>query len=211
MRLPDIPPALPEGATFAFGQSPFRVKGVLYLGTQTFFSEHVRGGMAALTDEIADPSLRAFIGQRFLPGSLYDVIPVPALIACEARAMRLELEDYLLFRTRHQAKKDLGGVYGWVLRMASPRMVATRMPKIMMQMFDFSTAEVARDEPHETVVRIGGIPEVLVPWLGTSLRVYAEQAIKLAGATVLSTKIAAKPAGSQAGLELTELTATIAW
>jgi hypothetical protein len=211
MRRPSLPPAVPEGADFALGESPFRVKGVLYLGTQSFFTEHVRGGMEALVAEIEDPALRAFITQKFLPSSLYDCIPVPALIACEARAMRMSLEDYLLHRTRHQAKKDLGGVYAWLLRLASPRLVARNLPRIMVQMFDFAAAETIEDQPQHTVARIAGVPAVLAPWLQVALSVYAETALKLAGATVDAEPPAIVAEGTRAGLPIVTLVLTLRW
>ncbi len=199
------------GAEFELGKSPFRVKGVLYLGTQSFFTEHVGGGMEALASEITDPALRTFITQKFLASSLYDVTPVPALIACEARALRMTLDDYLLHRTRHQAKKDLGGVYAWLLRLASPRLVATRLPKIMLQMFDFAEAEIVSDEPKETVARLGNIPAHLAPWLETGVTVYAETALRLAGASPNIGDPQIRPTGSRAGLPLVDLVVTIGW
>jgi len=211
VRGPPVPPAVPVGAEFELGKSPFRVKGVLYLGTQSFFNDHVRGGLDALAGEVEDPALRAFITQKFLPSSLYDVTPVPALIAYEARTLRMTLDDYLLHRTRHQAKKDLGGVYAWLLRLASPRLVATRLPKIMLQMFDFAEAEIISDEPNETVARLGNIPAHLAPWLETAVTVYAETALRLAGATASVGEPQIRPSGSKAGLTLVDLVLPIAW
>lgn len=211
MKGPPVPPAVPLGAEFELGKSPFRTKGVLYLGTQSFFAEHVRGGMDALASEIDDPALRAFITQKFLPSSLYDVTPVPALIAYEARALRMTLDDYLLHRTRHQAKKDLGGVYAWLLRLASPHLIATRLPKIMTQMFDFATAEIVSDEPSEAIARLGNIPAHLAPWLEVGVTVYAETALKLAGATANVGDPQIRPSGTRAGLPLVDLVVTIGW
>jgi len=187
------------------------VKGVLYLGTQTFFAEHVQGGMDALASEIDDPALRAFITQKFLPSGLYDVTPVPALIAYEARALRMTLDDYLLHRTRHQAKKDLGGVYAWLLRLASPRLVARSLPRIMVQMFDFATGDVIGDEPNEATARLSNIPAVLAPWLEVSVAVYAETALKLAGATGHAGEPEIRPTGAKAGLQLVELLVPLSW
>ncbi len=211
MKRAPVPPALPVGAEFELGKSPFRVKGVLYLGTQTFFAEHVQGGMDALASEIDDPALRAFITQKFLPSSLYDVTPVPALIAYEARALRMTLDDYLLHRTRHQAKKDLGGVYAWLLRLASPRLVARSLPRIMVQMFDFATADVIRDEPNEATARLSNIPAVLAPWLEVGVTVYAETALKLAGVTGTAGEPEIRHTGAKAGLQLVELLVPLSW
>jgi len=208
---PPIPPAVPVGAEFELGKSPFRVKGVLYLGTQSFFTEHVGGGMDALASEITDATLRAFITQKFLPSSLYGVTPVPALSAYEARPLPMTPDAYPLPRPAHQAKKDLGGVYGWLLRLASPRLVATRLPKIMLQMFDFAEAEIVSDEPNETVARLGNIPAPLAPWLETGVTVYAETALRLAGASPNIGDPQIRPTGTKAGLTLVDLVVTIGW
>lgn len=206
-----IPPLVPTGAEFAIGLSPFHAKGVLYLGTQSFFSEHVRGGMDALAQEIEDEALRAFITQKFLASSLYDVMPVPALIAYEARTLRMSLDDYLLHRTRHQAKKDLGGVYAWLLRLATPQLVATRLPRIMLQMFDFAQAEVVSESPDEIGARFTGIPAPLAPWLSVCLAVYAETAIKLAGGTPSIDDGVLRSSGTRAGLSLVDLEVAMRW
>jgi hypothetical protein len=211
MKREAAPSIVPVGAQFAFGQSPFRAKGVLYLGTQSFFTEHVHGGLEALSSEIEDEALRAFITQKFLPASLYDVMPVPALVAYEAHALRMGHDDCLLHRTRHQAKKDLGGVYAWLLRLASPRLVASRLPRIMLQMFDFAEAEIALETDEEVVAKLSGIPAPLAPWLTVGTTVYAETALKLAGASPTIEEPSVRPNGARAGLPLVDLEIPIRW
>lgn len=211
-RSANVPPLVPPGAAFAFGQSPFHAKGVLYLGTRGFFEANVQGGMASLINEIAEPELREFISQRFLPSGWYDVIPVPALIAYEARALRMPLEQYLVHRTRYQAKRDLGGVYGWVLRLASPALVASRLPKVMSQMFDFVQAETERESSEHTEVRFHGVPRSLTEWLHCSLAIYADTALKLAGAksvTIESPRPIAEQ--EQAGVRVVSLAIAVRW
>lgn len=203
----------PSSGSAPSASSAFRARGLLYVGTQTFFQERSSRGLSALTDELADPALRAFITQKFVPMAWYDVMPVPALIAAEARAVGMPLDAYLLHRTRWQAKRDLGGVFAYLLRVASPRMIAAQLPKIMMQMFDFgSTVEVTRDEEREREVRVTGVPLVLHAWLGTSLAVYAETAMRLAGATA-STCTTAPGAASRerAGVAVGDLVVRLAW
>ncbi|MEO8798927.1 MAG: hypothetical protein ABI551_13650 [Polyangiaceae bacterium] len=172
-----------EGVSFPIGRSPFRVKGVLYLGTLGFFEQTVRGGSQALFDEIQSPELLAFIQQKFLPSSWYDVMPALPLIEAEARAMRLGVKPYLLHRTRWQAQHDLSGVYRFVLRIASPEMVLNRLPRIATQMFDFPAPQAtAWIERKQGVVLIANIPVPLADWLETSFKVYIETALGLAGA-----------------------------
>jgi hypothetical protein len=210
-RPPSIPPLVPPGSTFVFGESPFHAKGVLYLGTQTFFEANLQGGFAAFTIDIKEPELAAFIGQKFLPSSWYDVMPVPALIAYEARALRMTLEQYLLHRTRWQAKKDLGGIYGWVLKLASPGAVFTRLPKVFVQMFDFATVQMDVRDAGSGRGSIRGIPEPLRPWLTTALGVYVDTALKLAGAHTIDATITPVGEGVRAGVPIIRIDLEVSW
>src|ERR1700748_3163446 len=106
---------------FAPGTSPFRVKGSVYLATHEFFAQRVRGGMDTLYAELRnEPALLAFMQQKFLPSSWYDVLPVAQLIEAEARAMGVPLGQYLRVRTRYQADRDIAGVYRFIMRLVSP-------------------------------------------------------------------------------------------
>ncbi len=210
--LPSIPPVVPRGASFALGESPFRAKGQLYLGTQSFFEENLRGGAQELYDDIDDPELRAFISQRFLPSGFYDVMPVPALIAYEARALRMDLPTYLRHRTRWQAQRDVTGVHRWLLKLASPRMVATRLPKVMTQMFDFPSAEVVEADDGRVLVHLEPIPVVLNDWFLNALGIYGETVLKLAGATFVDVTIDSTTAlEAEAGVPLNRLAMVMCW
>jgi hypothetical protein len=211
-RLPEVPRLVPPGATFAFGGSPFRVKGVLYQGTQQFFQEHLHGGLEALVADIREPELQAFLAQKFLPSGWYDVMPVPALIAYESRALRMSLREYLAHRTRFQARRDLSGVYAWLLRLATPGLVASQLPKIMSQMFDFVRPESRRTEDHSVEMHFHGIPAVLEEWLHTVTEVYAETAMKLAGARSVSVSASSLSADREhAGVRVVTLSTTVGW
>ena len=85
------------------GTGPFHVKGVIYLGTQKYFLEQVPDGMARLTETIEAPELRAFIQQKFLPSSWYDVLPVAPLIRAEAEVSQLSVREYMQRRAAFQA------------------------------------------------------------------------------------------------------------
>ena len=86
----------------------------------------------------------------------------------------------------YQAKRDLGGVYAWLLRLASVRAVAVRLPRIMTQMFDFVSTETILDEPGHVQVQPSGIPYSLAEWLHTAIAIYGDTALKLAGAKTVS-------------------------
>jgi len=45
---------------FAPGESPFHVKGVVYLGLREYFAEQIPGGIEAVSKELHDEALRTF-------------------------------------------------------------------------------------------------------------------------------------------------------
>ncbi len=161
--------------------SPFRTKGVLYLGTRTYFEAHLTRGIAAVVDELPEGRLRTFLGQSFLAGGQYEVLIVPALIAAEARAMKMSFDDYLLHRTRWQAERDIHGVYRLLLKVTSPEAIVMRVPKVMTQMFNFGLTHATMTGRNQAVLEAQGIPAALVPWLSVAFKVYVETSLRLAG------------------------------
>jgi len=175
--MPDDPKP-PDSAT----RAQYRVKGIIYQGTQLFFETQVRGGFPSLLQEVRDPRLLEFIQQKFLPGSWYDVLPIAQLIRYEARAMRLSVPQYLQLRTRYQAEKDIGTVYKFLLKLVSLEQVGMRVPRIISQLFDFGTTDGRVVAPGHIELLLSGWPAVLVEWSQTAFEVYVNTAMRLSGA-----------------------------
>ncbi len=207
-----ISDSLPPKAEFAFGESPFRAKGSLYLGTQKFFKKKVPGGLEALVEAIGPGPLADFIGQLFMPAFWYDALLAPKLIAHEAKVMNLSLEDYLVERTTWQVEQDSGGIYKFLLKLTSPRFVADRLPIMMSQMFDFCDLDVERIAEAERVAHFRGIPVPLESWLRVSLKLYTEIILKLAGAKSVDVHfLPSEPMEAKAGVARLHLTYRVIW
>ena len=176
------------------GTGPFHVKGVLYLGTQKYFTNDVPNGMARLAETLDDPNVRAFITQKFLPSSWYDVLPVAPLIRAEAEVCGQTVPAYLRKRAAFQAREDIGGVYRWLLKLASPELVALKLPRLLTQIFDFGDAYTERLDERTVRIEVREFPSALSEWYSTAFDVYAETTLELAGAKNVS--IALKPVGS---------------
>ena len=213
-----MPPSVPRTAIsfaspFPIGESPFRVKGVLYQGTASFFATKVKGGMAALLHQIEDERLRAFISQRFLAASFYDVLPVHPLIHAEARACNLPLAAYLRQRSEYQAEQDMAGVYKVLLKLASPEAVLARFPRLATQWLNFAKAELI-DASADGVrgFALSGMPAVLAAWYVNGLAVYAQHAVKLAGAKKCQvTMLPPEPEGQAHGVDLVRVRFQVQW
>jgi hypothetical protein len=194
------------------GESPFCVKGTIYIGTNKFFTKEVPGGLDALYAQIEDPKLLAFIQQKFLPSSWYDVLPVAPLIRAEARAMKLTVAHYLKQRTVFQAKEDIHGVYRFLLRLLSPEMVGKRLPRLLTQIFNHGTNDTRLVEPGWIQSVLDGYPRILWEWYSTAFQVYAETALVIAGAKKAS-GIVRPPEGEriEQGVPLMRMRLDVRW
>jgi hypothetical protein len=167
---------------YAPGESPFRIKGVLYQATIAFFETRVKGGVEALYREIDDPRILAFIQQKFLPSTYYDALPVLPLIRAEARTMGLPVPVYLRQRAEYQAEQDLNGVYKLFLRMTSPEGVLERIPRFATQFLNFGRCEIGGSGVGLRYVMARAMPAMLADWYGSGFTVYFATALRHAGA-----------------------------
>ena len=203
---------MPTGATFAFGESPFLTKGVLYIGTKRFFDETVDGGTARLLDTIGERPERYFLEQKFLPNLTYDVMPAPALIYFEAKTVGLSVSAYLAQRTSWQADLDIHGVYRFLLSLTSPSLVATRLPMLLTQHFTFARPSLEKVAATERLAHFHHIPLLLEPWFHFSLAFYAKKILTLAGGQNVSiTWEAPQEEPEEAGVPMCEMTMHLRW
>jgi len=208
----ELAPLVPSGARFEFGQSPFHVKGVLYRNTQGYLRAEVDGGMDTLLAAIEEPALREFISQPFLPSSKYDVMPVPALIDREAKATGQSLEAYLESRTAWQARHDIHGIYRMLLKLTSPERVMSRLPRLLVQLFDFPEVTFDATGERARLLEFSRIPQPLEAWLRVGFRVYAQTALELAGARqVVSDFERSEDGPLEMGLRLRTMRMHVSW
>jgi hypothetical protein len=195
-----------EALPFPAGTSPFRIKGVAYRGHVDYAASFIPGGERAVVEGFRDPTLRAFFEQRFLAASWYDALPmVPVWHLC-AKLLRQNPTDFLKVRTRHQALRDIQGVYRFILKLVSAESIAMRGPRIVQQYFDFGTTEA-------TVLRRGlvravvtGVPDLLAPWLRVVAETFVLVALDLAGVKFAQVRrLGITPAGEAHGVRLTSI------
>jgi hypothetical protein len=178
-RGPDDHEALP----FAAGTSPFRIKGVAYQGHVAWADSSVPGGSRAVSEGFRDPALRDFFAQQFLAASWYDVFPMVAVWHRCAQMMEQQPNDFLRMRTRHQAMRDIPGIYQFILKIASAEAVALRVPRVVQRYFDFGATEASVVGRGLVQAVMRGVPTPLVPWLRIVGETYVQVALELAGVT----------------------------
>lgn len=201
----------PSSWPFAPGQGPFRIKGTAYRGHLEYVAEHVPGGVEAMRAQLT-PDLSRFFEQPFLAASLYDVHPLVVAAAPCAQALGISDEAFVAQRSRHQAPKDLTGVYRFLLAMVPTRTVAKRMPQLFTQILDFGLPTVTRDEAGIVDARIDGMPVAIAPWFGAVIAAYGEAALTTSGAerAVVRTSIGA-PTGVEHGVAVASIDISVRW
>jgi hypothetical protein len=172
-----------ETHPFSPGESPFRTKGSIYLGSQAFADERTPGGWAAVVAQVAhDQALARFAAQRFLAASWYDALPLIELARAGARAANLPYPAFARQRTEWQAERDLSGLYRVLLRLTSPDVVIDRIGRMSLQRFNFGTSRVEIvDEKRVRAVR-GGVPRPFASWQVAMSEPYTTHLMRLAGA-----------------------------
>ncbi len=171
--LGDEPPLPP-------GTAPFHVKGGSFLGHLAWVDANYPGGREAFLAALS-PSMREYFGGVFLATGWYDALALASAGYVCAKTLDMPYRAFIALRARHQAETDLSGMYRLLLKIASPRMVASRIPKVMMQYLDFGSVRIVRDEPDGVTFEVSGIPQILADWYLGAYEGFLEVVLAAAG------------------------------
>lgn len=171
-----------EELTYAPGDGPFHAKGTIYLGTQRFYAQAVPGGLDAVLARLSDPRLIDFLRQKFIASAWYDVGPLVPFGEAAARAAGTAHLELLRTQARAQAQSDIHGIYRLLLKLASPEMVMSRLPRAASQYFDFVRAEVRQLGPRRWESIGHGIPATWAATYMATTEAFVVRALELAGA-----------------------------
>src|SRR5690242_11825085 len=121
--------------------SSFNVKGLVYRGTREFYDKRLQGGLDALRRELVDPELVRFWEQAFSPGAWYDLYPLMSINQAAARIAGVPYTTLVTENAAYIAERDINGVYRLLLKLATPELVASKLPRASLQYLDFGEAE----------------------------------------------------------------------
>jgi hypothetical protein len=171
-----------ERLPFPPGSAPFRIKGQAYRGHVAYTNDKVPGGMKAAVAAIRSAKIRDFFEQPFLAASFYDIFPLITMGYVCSRLVGTSFTDFLRARTRAQVELDVGSVFKFLLRIPNPATVATKIPSMVAQYFDFGTVDVQlRGTTVEATT--SDIPTMMAPWYGPITETYGTRALELNGST----------------------------
>ena len=78
---------------YDFDKSPFHIKGIVYKNAIELYDQKIDGGYAALLKTIDDPELVAYLDQKFLVSSWYDVFPLTQLSRYACKILDISFEE----------------------------------------------------------------------------------------------------------------------
>jgi len=168
---------------FEPGKSPFRIKGLAYAGHLEYVKQHAPGGVDAMLSGFRDPRLTEFWQQRFLSASWYDIVPLVVAGHVCARQCSMTFSGFVRARSTFQANLDLSGIHRFLLKLASPGMVITRLPLLQAQYIDFpGRGEAQMVQPGVAILQRAQLPLMLAKWFAVVNDTYAEAVVVAAGA-----------------------------
>jgi hypothetical protein len=197
---------------FAPGESPFRTKGNVYRSLFDSADARVPGGHRAVRDRIDDPHLAAFFDQTFLAASSYDVLPIVPFGMVAARLCGMTYPEFVRGGAAFTAKRDMNGVYRVLLKLASPEAVVKRLPRILLQYFDFGRIEgrFVGTHAYEAIAR--GLPQPLIAWIVNIAHGFLPVVMEAAGARDVDLQIGARePDQEERGVLLYRSSFVVTW
>ena len=210
-RAPRTAEELYASLAFAPGEGPFKIKGTGYVFHDQWVRENLPGGVEAQQRALGKLGDHPFFRRDFVSAVMYDLFPLVALGHACAAVRGETFEQFVELRARSQAELDLRHIRKFVVKLASPTMVAARFPSILIGYFDFG-------KPHVEVVergvrgRVEGIPDVLVSWLVATCKGFAMYALEVNGAKNVRFESSTKPRMMrERGFPMVDLTFHFAW
>ena len=196
---------------FPIGHSPFRIKGSGYLLHMQYVDEHLLGGRAAMLNAIRTPELRAFFEQTFFAGHFVDIYPLVCIGHICAELQGVSYERFIRLRSRHQAEGDLRLFRKLILRLASPELLASRIPTLTANYFDFANAEILEKKTGSVTATMHGIPKEIAPWMTYVCEETVRFMLEYNGVKNLRLQTAQEREKESQGPEILGLRSTIQW
>ncbi len=200
------------GEPFACGESPFRMKGLVYGAAKECYDELIPDGSAAVLAHMESGTLREFFGQTFLPGAWYDALPLVRVSAVAARVAGKTHAQLIRGNAAWVAARDVRGVYKFLLQLASADLVAQRLGRVSMQYFDFGGAEGSIIRPKVLESYRFGIPAPMAQWFIHAAEGFTPVALELTGARNVRVRSwSPKPDGQVEGMTTVRIRFEVSW
>jgi hypothetical protein len=197
---------------FAPGESPFRCKGVNYVDAIAYYTAHVPGGWEGLISSIGEPRLKAYLSQRFLAGTWYDVFPFVVAHRVTSLSAGQPYLDFIRRMAAWTLDREFRGIYKVFLKIGRPDAVVRSLPDIANKYYDFLRVEVKQIGPGHYETRASGLPTVVAPSYQTASEVAVIKALEITGARNIRHRwMPTEPVGQAHGLPVVRVRREMRW
>jgi hypothetical protein len=194
------------------GTSPFHIKGIAYRGVMRLVELRVPGGLEALGRELDDERIVLFLRQPFLASTWCDLLPMLPINVALARLLEKPVEVLGREQGAEQARYDVEQVYRRLFDAMTFDNVGVILARFERQYYDFGDGIGELVAPGHVLMRRLGVPEFVLPWFAPMHAAYAEQILRMKGATfVESTVSPPTPAGTRDDLPVADLDTHLLW
>lgn len=172
-------------------ESAFKTKGLVFIGAWDYYQKVIPGGAKAVCAKLQDDEIRKFFEQHFYIGLKYDVFPIVPISQAAAGLANLSHRELVMGNAKWVAHRDAKGVYRFVLKLSSVKLVAQMLPWVSLQYFNFgsTTGSVLADDKTLDAVQ-HGIPKYLASWMTWAVEGFAPVVLEIAGAKNVVVSIA---------------------
>ncbi len=194
------------------GKSPFHIKGEFYrqmTGTVAHYDERTKG---AVTRGLRREGLDAFMAQKFLASSLYDVLPLPRIFTVVAEALDVDVRELTGKLGKNAIELSMKGIYQSLFARLTPQNFSERFASIIPHIYDFAPAVVTRDADGQggTMVR-DGMPLCVSEWWSLVTIPFVEVPLTANGAKEIRIDWKIDPKGLKSGVALGKVTWNLRW
>jgi serine/threonine protein kinase len=194
------------------GTSPFHIKGIAYRGVIRLVERRVPGGLGALARELEDERIVPFLRQPFLASSWCDLLPMLPINVALARLLDKPVEVLGREQGAEQARYDVEQVYRRLFDAMTFENVGVILARFERQYYDFGDGIGEMIAPGHVLMRRTGVPEFILSWFAPMHAAYAEQILRMKGATfVESTVDTPVPAGTRSEIPVADIDTHLLW
>jgi hypothetical protein len=155
----DAWPFVPPVHHKKLGESPFRVRGLMYAGHLERIQKNVPDGLSTVCAAIGIKDVEVFLRETiFLATASYDIEPMMHIMRVVAQLNHTPLDKFIRNGSHIAAEKNIAGTYRAQLRSTSTEDMATRLPRMFVRYFEPCRIETLSVQSNATELRMGNLP-----------------------------------------------------
>lgn len=194
---------------YAPGDSPFHVRGSMYLAVRDYAEAKVNGGMNAVYAAIPQGAHRDFAAQAFAPEVLYDALPLRPITEVIARLEGIDWEDTIRVHAEYRAQRQLGRLGR--MRVRNCERALEQLEREGLEGFDFGQSEYVQTEQARARLLLHEVPQPLGSWFLANARGYGQVLLSKAGGKQIAVRGRLIPKGRRENMGLVDVRVDLDW